>query len=71
MFDLSKYKDAIACITPSGDHLSYGELQGLSDKIIKNLKTRKLVFSLCSNSIRSVAGHVSFVNNHNATLLLD
>lgn len=71
MFDLSKYKDAIACITPSGDHLSYGELLGLSDRIIKKLKTRKLVFSLCSNSIGSVAGYVSFVNNNNATLLLD
>ena len=33
MFDLCKYKENTACITPSGVHFSYGELQTLSERI--------------------------------------
>ena len=71
MFELLKYKDNIACITPSGECVTYGELQALTDMIEDLLKPHQLVFCLCSNSIGSVAGYVSFVNKGDATLLLD
>ena len=71
MFELLKYKDNIACITPSGECVTYSELQALSAKIEAQLKPHQLVFCLCSNSIGSVAGYVSFVNKGDATLLLD
>lgn len=71
MFELEKFKDNIACITPSGEQVSYGELHALTARIISNLKPYQLVFSMCSNTIGSVAGYISFVNNNDATLMLD
>lgn len=71
MFELEKFKDNIACITPSGEQVSYDELHALTARIISNLKPYQLVFSMCSNTIGSVAGYISFVNNNDATLMLD
>lgn len=71
MFELNLFKDNIACITPSGEQLSYGELQALSDRIKANIDSHELVFCLCGNTIGSLAGYVTFMNNDNATLLLD
>ena len=71
MFKLSGYRDNTACITPLGEHLSYGELQALTDRIKSKLEPHQLVFCICGNTIGSLAGYVSFVNNNNATLMLD
>lgn len=71
MFELNSFKDNIACITPSGEQISYGELHALSDSIKANIESHELVFSLCGNTIGSLAGYVTFMNNDNATLLLD
>lgn len=71
MFNLLKFKDNSACVTLSGERISYGELQVLSDGIQSKLKPHQLAFCLCSNTIGSVVGYVSFVNNNDATLLLD
>ena len=71
MFELYSFKDNIACITPSGDQLSYGELQVLSDHIKAHIDSHELVFCLCGNTIGSRAGYVTFMNNDTATLLLD
>lgn len=71
MFKLSEYRDNTACITPSGEHLSYGELQALTDRIKNKLEPHRLVFCFCGNTIGSLAGYVSFVNNNDATLMLD
>lgn len=71
MFVLNDFKDNIACITPSGEKLSYGELQALSERIQAKLAPNQLVFCMCGNTIGSLAGYVTFVNNKNATLMLD
>lgn len=71
MFVLDDFKDNIACITSSGEKLSYGELQALSDRIRSKIEPHQLVFSLCGNTIGSLAGYISFVNNDDATLMLD
>lgn len=71
MFELNLFKDNIACITPSGEQLSYGELQALSDRIKAHIDSHELVFCLCGNTVGSLAGYVTFMNNDNATLLLD
>ncbi|MBQ6087121.1 MAG: AMP-binding protein [Bacteroidales bacterium] len=71
MFDLRRFKDNIACITPSGEHLPYGGLQELSESIRSRLEPHRLVFCLCGNTIESLAGYVSFVDNDDATLMLD
>lgn len=71
MFALNEYKDGIACITPNGEQLTYGELQALSDRIQSKIKPHQLVFCMCGNTIGSMAGYVTFVNNNDAVLMLD
>lgn len=71
MFELGIFKNNIACITPSGEHLSYGGLQALCERIASKLESHRLVFCICGNTIGSLAGYVSFVNNKDATLMLD
>ena len=71
MFELNDFKDTIACITPGGECLTYGELQALSDNIRRETESHQLVFCMCGNTIGALAGYVAFVNNKNATLMLD
>lgn len=71
MFLLSDFKDNVACITPTGEHLTYGELLALSERIRIKIESHQLVFCMCGNTIGSLAGYVAFVNNQNATLMLD
>lgn len=71
MFEFLHFKDNVACITPSGEHLSYGELQAITEKIQGKTKPHQLVFCICGNTVGSLAGYVSFVNNNDATLMLD
>lgn len=71
MFDLCRFNDNIACITPYGERYSYGELHAMSERIRCRLNPHQLVFCMCGNTIGSLAGYVSFVNNDDATLMLD
>lgn len=71
MFELNDYKDNIACITPESECFTYGELQVLSDCIRHETEPHQLVFCMCGNTIGSLAGYIAFVNNKDATLLLD
>lgn len=71
MFVLNDFKDNIACVTPEGECLTYSELQALSCRIRSEIEPHQLVFCMCGNTIGSLAGYVSFVNNNNATLMLD
>ena len=65
MFELNDFKDTIACITPGGECLTYGELQALSDNIRRETESHQLVFCMCGNTIGALAGYVAFVNNKN------
>lgn len=71
MFQLNEFKDHIACITPDGEHLTYAHLQELTARIKSRIEPHQLVFCVCGNTIGSLAGYVSFVDNNDATLLLD
>jgi len=71
MFELCKYRDNIACVSPSGEQFSYGDMYNMTLRIQKHLEPHQLVFCICGNNIASVSGYVSFVNNDNTTLLLD
>lgn len=71
MFALNEFRNDIACITPEGEQLTYGELQALSDRIQSKTKPHQLVFCMCGNTIGSLVGYVTFVNNNNAILMLD
>ncbi len=63
MWDLKSYSDNDALIDEYETRLSYDELDSESRKLANFINRRCLVFSLCSNTIGSVLGYVSFVNN--------
>ncbi|MFI3296133.1 MAG: AMP-binding protein [bacterium] len=70
MFDLLKYKDNIACIDNNGDLFTYEDVNNISMMIGKYVEPHKLVFSITTNTIESVAGYISFMNRECTTLLL-
>lgn len=68
--ELERYKNKIAVISDDGAQLSYGELELFCRNMKENIKKRCLVFSFCENSIGSLCGYVSFLNNNIVPLLL-
>lgn len=71
MWKLDKFKDNKALIDEQGDSLSYSELNQESKKLFEIINKRCLVFLLCENSIGSVLGYVSFINNRVVPVLLN
>lgn len=67
----------LATIQEDGQTLSYGDLQAFRDELNmlqlepEDSINRSLVFSLCNNSIGSLAGYVAFLSNHIVPLLLN
>jgi acyl-CoA synthetase (AMP-forming)/AMP-acid ligase II len=71
MFDhISKSNNQLALITDSDERLTYKDLSSLSDELYAKINKRCLVFCLCQNSIPSLVGYVSFVNNKVVPLLI-
>ena len=71
IWNLDKFKDNIALIDENGSNISYGELTAIGDELIGYVGDRCLVFCLCTNSIGSVLGYLSFVNNRIVPLMLN
>lgn len=71
LFEFKQFAENTALIGDSGTELSYNQLQSVADGIAKNIKPKSLVFCLCTNSIPSVAGYISFIQNDFPVLLLD
>lgn len=70
MWKFDAYKDNIAVIDEH-DSYSYTWLKDECDKVYACINERCLVFSLCSNTIGSLIGYTSFINNKVVPLLLD
>lgn len=70
LWNLEKYQNHIVMIDEYGGSLTYGALARESEGIAASIGDRCLVFSLCTNSIGSVAGYVSFLNSNIVPLLL-
>ncbi len=64
------FGDALAAVEANGGEITYRELFRISDEIWETIGKRTLVVSLCSNTIGSVAGYVSFINHGVVPLLL-
>ncbi len=71
LFDFTQFADHTALIEESGKEFSYSQLQTIADGIAKNMRPKSLVFCLCSNTVPSIAGYVSFIQNGFPVLLLD
>lgn len=71
MWNFKKYADHIAAISDQGNSITYNQLDISSKELVENIKSRSLVFSLCTNSIGSVVGYAGFINHNIVPLLLD
>lgn len=71
MWDLEKYHDCTAMLDESGTAVTYSELAAEGEHISAAVGGRCLVFCLCTNSIGSVAGYVSFLNAGIVPVLLN
>lgn len=71
LFDFSDYFDSIALKTDFGVEVSYRNLQEKSDIIKRYLKKDRLAFCLCTNTISSIAGYITFVQHGVPVVLLD
>lgn len=63
-------EDRIVALQDDGSSLSYGELCRFCEEVAECVDGRSLVFSLCRNSIGSLAGYVSFLSARVVPLLL-
>ena len=70
MFNFSAHIDNIACVTPLGEKLTYGELEQRSYELSQHIRLGSLSFILCSNTISSLVGYVATTKLHGACLLL-
>ena len=70
MWDLMKYRKNTAVIDESGLAATYEDMSKIAEEIGKVVK-RCLVLSLCRNTIGSVAGYVSFINNRIVPIMLN
>lgn len=71
LWNLEKYGDHPALTDECGGVVTYGELAEERERIAAAAGGRCLVFSLCTNSIGSVAGYVSFINAGIVSVLLN
>jgi acyl-CoA synthetase (AMP-forming)/AMP-acid ligase II len=71
LFDFSGFLSNTALVTDQGETLTYGQLQEKADLVKQYLQKGKLAFCLCSNTVASILGYVSLVQEGVATLLLD
>lgn len=71
LWDLVRHMDAPALIDEYGGAMTYGELIKEGSRIAAAVGKRCLVFSLCTNSIASITGYVSFINAGIVPLLLN
>lgn len=62
IFDTESHGSRTALIEDNGNTITYEELSAFAYDMKRAAKTRRLVLVLCSNTIGSVIGYVSFIN---------
>lgn len=71
LWELRKYGDNEAVIDKSGISITYHELQDEESRIAAAVGGRCLIFCSCTNTIGSIVGYVSFINEGVVPLLLN
>ncbi len=69
-FETENFGSKVAAISDNGGSITYEQLGAFTKEISTFIASRSLVFSLCRNSIGSLAGYVGFINNRIVPLLL-
>lgn len=71
MWDLLKFKNNVAIIDEFGSRVTYGDVEEKGRELADAVDGRCLVFSLCRNSIGSVIGYITFINNGIVPVMLN
>ncbi len=71
MWDLAKFASNVALQDEDGCCFLYSELDMACRKFFEQINRRCLIFILCRNSVGSVIGYVSSINNHVVPVLLN
>lgn len=71
MWKLNEFKNNIAVISEDDQSITYSELFKLSQNLMNNILKRCLIFNLCTNSLGSLLGYVTFLNNEVVPLMID
>lgn len=71
MWDFYKYEKNIAIIDELGPQITYGELAKYEKELFRLIGKRCLVVSLCQNTLGSVLGYISFINNGIVPIMLN
>lgn len=69
--ELNKYLYNIAIIDDNEITLTYNDLFVNSNRLNSHIAERSLIFTFCENTIGSIIGYVSFLNNGHVQLMLD
>lgn len=71
IWNLKQFGNRTALLDDNGKAITYNQLSDETSALAKKIGHRCLVFVLCRNTIGSVLGYVSFVNNGIVALLLN
>ncbi len=69
--NLNKYKNNIAAISETGEEITYGEADRISDELYSQIGHRTLVFCLCENTLGMLLGYISFLKNNTVPFMVD
>lgn len=71
MWNLERYKDNIAVRDDFNSDITYGELNRVGEEMWQIMGGRCLVAVFCQNTIGSLAGYISFINNKIVPIMLN
>lgn len=68
--DIDVFGASTAIISENSEHFTYAELLTAADALKDHVPKRCLVFSVCENSLESVAGYIGFLRAHIVQVLI-
>lgn len=71
MWDLLSYRDNTAIITENGEKYTYVQLDSMCEEFFSHIGERCLIINFCTNTLGSVVGYVSAVNNKAVPIMVD
>ena len=69
--DIDAYGAKTAIISESSEYFTYSELLTVAYALKGHLKNKSLVFSVCENSLESIAGYIGFLRARVVPVLIN
>lgn len=63
IWQLDDYKDNIAVIGEDGEEFTYAQFSSYCQELYSSIGKRCLILNFCTNSVGSLVGYISFLNN--------